>query len=362
MFKAISSVVLALVLFDAGVFGGPATAQVTDLPINQCLAAKIKCAGKYVNAVAGCYAKAAHKAGTIASKCTDKAIAKLAIDARGCLDKAALHSDCAHAGSQAEELQEVADTFLVTTLCTLASGSPGCPSPTPTPENTETPTATPSATPTSTGTATATPTATPTPTPTDTPTVTPTQTPPCGFAAPPALRPGEYIRRGEEIDDYEESGPIFPEEYSSLAPILMNADPSFFDASSFVDPAVCSSTSDDLTFHWSIGYHYSTLGIPGGMPVPPYTVAGVTGYHQPRLRMVPHSLLNAPLGFDEYRVGFTLVVTSKATGLSTTIQLRANVLGSSLTLSMFGTCQASTVACPTCPCTSAVALPPTETP
>jgi len=163
--------------------------------VGRCDAAKIKCVGKYVAAIAGCDAKASRTNGVIDSQCIGKASVKLNNGTNGCLDRAAVHADCTIAGSQAT-LRVAADQFIQDTLCALAPGNGGCPTPlptntptitptvtetrTPTDTPTTTPTATPSATPTitSTHTSTSTPTHTLTGTPTNTPTstLTPTRT------------------------------------------------------------------------------------------------------------------------------------------------------------------------------------------
>ena len=103
----------------------------TGSAIGKCDAAKIRCVGKYVNAVARCAAKAAIKTGVIDAACTSVAAGKLANGATGCLDLAALGADCSNSGSQAPVLRADADAFLQASLCALDSGNAGCPMPAP---------------------------------------------------------------------------------------------------------------------------------------------------------------------------------------------------------------------------------------
>jgi hypothetical protein len=129
---------------------------------SSCDAAKLKCVGKYIAGVLGCYAKAAGKTGSIAGDCVGKQAAKLSDGSKGCLDKAAGKGDCSAAGSQASPLVTAADAFIAGETCKLDPNNAGCPPPSaPTPTRTATPART--ATPTPTRTATPTPLGTATP-------------------------------------------------------------------------------------------------------------------------------------------------------------------------------------------------------
>lgn len=201
-FEAALAAYAASVAADTGVAG-------------KCDAAKIKCVGKYVAAMANCSSKAAGKSGLVDPACSIKALAKLATGTSGCLDKAALQPACSQPGSQATELQEAADQVLLQSQCGLAACPPATPtevaaatatataepsatstavvSETPTQVPTDTPTEVASPTPTETATATPTETATVLPTetatltPTDTPTASPTTTPTATASASPTI-------------------------------------------------------------------------------------------------------------------------------------------------------------------------------
>jgi len=114
---------------------------------NRCDAAKLKCVGKYGNAIARCSARAANGAGVVNDDCVAKAISKLANGASGYLDKAAASGvDCSVSGD-VDALAAGADQFVVDALCALDPiGTGGCPNapatPTPTPTRTPTPTPT----------------------------------------------------------------------------------------------------------------------------------------------------------------------------------------------------------------------------
>jgi hypothetical protein len=103
-----------------------AEAQITTLPVNRCLAAKIKCISKYTAGMAKCQASAAAKTGTIDGECTAGAAAKLADGVKGCLDKAATNEDCADSTSQATALKDVADDYLMASLCVLDPTNEPC--------------------------------------------------------------------------------------------------------------------------------------------------------------------------------------------------------------------------------------------
>ena len=115
----------ATVLYGAA-FNTIADAQVTSLPINKCLAAKIKCVSGYAAAVAKCETKAAAKTGSVDSDCTGKAASKLTNGTNGCLERAIGLSDCTDAGTQATELNGSADSFLLDVVCTLDPGNASC--------------------------------------------------------------------------------------------------------------------------------------------------------------------------------------------------------------------------------------------
>ncbi|MCC6765408.1 MAG: hypothetical protein IT293_12175 [Deltaproteobacteria bacterium] len=96
-----------------------------------CDAAKLKCVGKYIGGVLGCYGKAAGKGGFISGDCVAKLVTKLSNGSNGCLDKAAARADCTSSGSQASALAMAGDAFVEAATCTLDPGNPGCPPPPP---------------------------------------------------------------------------------------------------------------------------------------------------------------------------------------------------------------------------------------
>gem|GEM_PF-6866351 len=93
----------------------------------ECDAAKIKCVGKYVDAILGCHGKTAGITGGLDPACITKASAKLANGTDGCLDKAAMKSACTNPGSQAADLMLAADAFVEESLCALDPLRLGCP-------------------------------------------------------------------------------------------------------------------------------------------------------------------------------------------------------------------------------------------
>jgi hypothetical protein len=178
-----------LTFADQGAFEAAIASYSASVPIaagsapGRCDAAKIRCVGQYVAAVAKCASKAAHNAGAIDLSCINRAQAKLGMTdgATGCLVKAASHPDCSHTCGELDHFRlfHAAQQFVEASLCALDPGNAGCAGPTPA----------------STATPTATPTATETPTPTFTPdglepTPTPTSTPlddtfdDCSISAP----------------------------------------------------------------------------------------------------------------------------------------------------------------------------------
>jgi len=321
--------------------------DITGSGAGRCDAAKIKCAGKYVAAVAKCAAKAAGTSAMIDSACIGAAMTRLSGSAGGCLDKAALATDCTHAESQAAALQLAADMFLQDALCALDPGNAGCALTTTTLDTSTTTSTTipPDTTTTTVTTSTTIPLETTTTTET-TSTTLPGCTP---VLAPPALTAGTFIllTRGEE----QHTGNVDPSGYGDPElNAISNSDPVLFDASNFIDPAVCDSTADDLTFHWEIRYP------PAATINNPYTVAGITGYRKVRLEIGSNTLIAQAVP----PVDFRLVVTSKATGLSTTVEILSQVSESSLTLTVYNSCKGQAVACDECICTIAAALPTTE--
>jgi len=111
---------ISMAAYAAGV---PTT---TGSTVGKCDAAKIKCVGKYVAAMAKCNASAASSTGAIDSACTAKAAVKLADDPGGCLAKAVLKGDCSNSGSQAVTLRAAADAWIQSALCALDPGNAGC--------------------------------------------------------------------------------------------------------------------------------------------------------------------------------------------------------------------------------------------
>jgi hypothetical protein len=105
---------------------GLSTAVGSNPSGSTCDATKIRCLGKYVAGVLGCYAKAASRSARVDSTCTAKYAAKLADGDRGCLDRAAGRDDCTNAGSQASTLKAAADAFILSEACALDPGNVGC--------------------------------------------------------------------------------------------------------------------------------------------------------------------------------------------------------------------------------------------
>ncbi len=129
------------------------------------------------------------------------------------------------------------------------------------------------------------------------------------------------------------------------------------DASAFIDPADCNGGAESLDFHWAITY-------PNNINIPdPYSCQGITGYRKAVLNnMAASSMLNQPDPFAAPGPGsrFRLTVTSRLTGLSTVVDVQAQVIQSSLTLTIFNDCKGRTTACANsqqCACTIAAALP-----
>lgn len=89
----------------------------------KCDAAKIKSVGKYVAALAGCYAKAAGKSGTVDGTCAVKARQKL----ESALGKAASKPPCTNGGNQFTTLWTAARAFADAQTCLLGPpNSLGC--------------------------------------------------------------------------------------------------------------------------------------------------------------------------------------------------------------------------------------------
>ncbi len=117
--------------------------------LNRCDAAKLKCMGRYVGAVADCYAKTVVRTGAFDGACSTKYSARLSDGSRGCLDKAEASGGCS-ATDDTAALEGAADQFVSDVLCALDPGRVGCASgPTP-PMATATATVTPTPQPTAT--------------------------------------------------------------------------------------------------------------------------------------------------------------------------------------------------------------------
>jgi len=131
---------------------------------------------------------------------------------------------------------------------------------------------------------------------------------------------------------------------------------SSFDASAFIDPADCNGGANSLVFHWAINY-------PGG--VSGFSTVGLTGYRKAVLSAVPSSMVNQPNPFAAQGAGtqFLLTVTSRLTGKSTVMDIRAQIVSSQLTLTIYNDCKLRTQACATaqeCLCTNPAGLPTAE--
>jgi hypothetical protein len=118
---AIDAEVLAFVDTISTAVGNTGTAS-------KCDAAKLKCVGKYVAGIAGCYAKAAAKApGAVDLGCISKREDQFSGGGKGCYDKAVAASACSNITSTADAVRTTADTFLITTVCQLNPGAnPDC--------------------------------------------------------------------------------------------------------------------------------------------------------------------------------------------------------------------------------------------
>ncbi len=135
---------------------------------------------------------------------------------------------------------------------------------------------------------------------------------------------------------------------------IVGSQPSSLDARAFVDPADPNGSKLPLQFHWDLRYP--------SQPGTPYTAAGMTGYLSPVLRMEPSTLATQPNPPNVNGLGYamTVKVYSPNSGLTTVLTFRAQVVGAALSIKQYNTCQNETVACETCPCTQAAALPATE--
>jgi hypothetical protein len=126
--RNVRALIVASVFAGAAAVATTAEAQVLALPIDKCIAKKVKCAAKYVGALAKCDAKAASKTSTIDPLCVSEAAAKLTNGTDGCLEKvAAASEDCSNMTTQAVDLKGVSDAYRLGLLCTLDSSNPECP-------------------------------------------------------------------------------------------------------------------------------------------------------------------------------------------------------------------------------------------
>jgi hypothetical protein len=137
---------------------------------------------------------------------------------------------------------------------------------------------------------------------------------------------------------------------------ILGGQPSSIDASAFVDPANVDGGVEAMYFQWVVRYPQLD---------DPYTARGMTGYFKPVLSAVGNSYAQQPGdadigGVNAPGVQFLLTVTSKRTGRSTVVDLRAQIT-ISFGLPMYNLCQTETEAnCEQCICTVAPALPEDE--
>lgn len=176
---------------------------------------------------------------------------------------------------------------------------------------------------------------------------------PCGVIAPPMLPEGKFIRITTNGATKNVTTPS-----SQQGNRLTGNTACSFDATAFIDPADCNGGAGSLDFHWVISY-------PGTASLPnPYSCKGITGYRKATLTAIANSFVNQPLPFTANGPGaqFQLTVTSRLTGLSTVVDFRAQIISSSLTLTIFNDCLNRLAACPNgeCSCTIAAALPTPE--
>lgn len=176
---------------------------------------------------------------------------------------------------------------------------------------------------------------------------------PCGVIAAPRLPRGKFV----VITTYNGTKNVTDPTSQKDNRIFGNS-PASFDASAFIDPADCNGGSNSLDFHWVITYPEKSF-VPS-----PYSCRGVTGYRKPILNSVVNSYVNQPNPFVTNGVGvqFLLTVSSRLTGLSTQLNIQAQVVTSALTLTIFNDCRQRSEACINneCACTIAAALPTTE--
>ncbi len=169
---------------------------------------------------------------------------------------------------------------------------------------------------------------------------------PGGTIAPPLLPEGKFIVIANGVT---------PKNVTNLGAANANringAVNAKIDASAFIDPATGTGGVDALAFHWVITYPQN--------PDQPFTDRGTTGYRQPVLSFIPNALVLQPDPADTAGLGakFSLTVTSRLTGLTTVVDLQAQVVSSQLTLTLYNECQTELNACGTCDCTIEAALP-----
>lgn len=157
---------------------------------------------------------------------------------------------------------------------------------------------------------------------------------PCGVRQPPRLIDNTFITQKNG-----NGAPRAIQVYSSGTQNgIGNSLGTVFDASNFIDPASCNGGT--LEYHWVITYP-NRAGT--------YTVAGITGYRTPVLRIVKNSLLN-----DNVGATFTLTVTSTKSQIAVSYAILSVVTGSGLNVAIYNACQGNTAGT----CTIPAAAPP----
>ena len=162
---------------------------------------------------------------------------------------------------------------------------------------------------------------------------------PCGVRQPPRLIDNTFITQKNG-----NGAPRAIQVYSSGTQNgIGNSLGTVFDASNFIDPASCNGGT--LEYHWVITYP-NRAGT--------YTVAGITGYRTPVLRIVKNSLLN-----DNVGATFTVTITSTKTGIASSCAILSAVTNSLLNVAIYNACQGNTPG--TCTIPAAAPAPPGTT-
>jgi hypothetical protein len=111
------------------------------------------------------------------------------------------------------------------------------------------------------------------------------------------------------------------------------------DASDSTDPATCGASAFPLTYQWVVKYLS-----PNQLLANPYRDFGFTsGFQSATLAIASNSLIVSQS--PNSGAHFTLMTTSALTGLSSTIDIQAYVVSTTLTIQMFQACQQGISSC-----------------